>query len=279
MLEQALRLTQVGADPASPGGYAARVAQSELGIGMLCEQEPPGLLNKSLGRQLKIHGKIERKEIIKKIIMNKLEEGLSNQRKNLLNFFQRLVQKPKSLLVSLSACVMLGLTLFELGRGNLYLARLNYVDITTMAMVSLLIIRAVMKLQSSSDLETISIVLVSTLSFLFSYEAIYKWSFYFFPWKMPAQELRELLLQTLVGLTLLTGFAQHLFKMKRTNQFILGIFIVTWISWLLIGFPQIWDGENIHYAVIDLSISKSMIYALNRATKILWFMFHYCLYV
>jgi len=34
--------------------YAARVAQPELGIRMFCKQESSGLLNKPLGRKLKI---------------------------------------------------------------------------------------------------------------------------------------------------------------------------------------------------------------------------------
>ncbi len=189
------------------------------------------------------------------------------------------MKKPISLLVLSTALVLLGLTLFELVRGNLYLARLNYVDITTLAMVAFLLIRAVTKLHSASDLETISIALVSSLSFIFSYEAIYKWSFYFIPWKMPAQEIRELLLQVAVGLTLMTGFAQQVFKISRVNQILFGLFIATWLFWLSIGFPQIWDGERIHYAVIDLSLSKNMIYALNRITKVVLFMFYYCLYV
>jgi len=47
-LKEGRKLTQVGADPASPGGYAARVAQLEMYVRMLSEPEPPGLLNKSL---------------------------------------------------------------------------------------------------------------------------------------------------------------------------------------------------------------------------------------
>jgi len=35
-------LTQVGADPASPGGYAARLGQLEQGARMFGEQQPPG---------------------------------------------------------------------------------------------------------------------------------------------------------------------------------------------------------------------------------------------
>jgi hypothetical protein len=39
----------VEAEPTSPGRYAARIAQLEMGIRMLYGQEPPGLLNNPLG--------------------------------------------------------------------------------------------------------------------------------------------------------------------------------------------------------------------------------------
>ena len=121
------------------------------------------------------------------------------------DFIRRLVQKPISLLTALSALGLLGLVIIELSRGNIYYGRLEYVDVTTLAMVALLVLRAVTKLHSAPDLETFSIALVSSLSFLFSYEAIYKWSFFLLPWKMPPLELREFLLQVGVGLILLSA--------------------------------------------------------------------------
>jgi len=189
-----------------------------------------------------------------------------------------LAQKPFSLLATVAALSFSGLALFNLSTGNLYVARLNYVDATSLIMVAILIFRAVTKLHSASDLETISITLVSSLSFVFSYEAIYKWSFYIFPWKIPAPELRELLLQAGVGLTLLTGFAQQVFKLSRVNRIFLDFFFVAWLFWLAVGFPQLWSGINIHESVIVLPLNRNMIYVLNRVTKIMWFMFYYLLY-
>ena len=207
----------------------------------------------------------------------------SNKDKSFQGFFPRkfingLGQKPISLLTTMVALSLLGLALFELGIGNRYIAKLNYLDVTTMAMVALLLIRAVTKLHSASDLETISIALISSISFLFSYEAIYKWSFFLLPWKMPASELREFLLQVGVGLTLLSGFAQQVFKLRRANQILLGIFIATWLFWFAVGFPQVWDGENIYAPVLDIRLTRNMIYVLNRITKFVWFMFYYLLY-
>ena len=193
-------------------------------------------------------------------------------------FIRRLAQKPASLFAASAALFLFGIALFNLLTGNIYIARLNYVDATTLIMVAILIFRALTKLHSASDLDTISITLVSTISFLFSYEAIYKWSFYPLPWKMPPPELREFLLQVVVGLTIMSGFAQNFFRLKRANFMILGLFIAVWLFWLAVGFPQLWDGTKVHRAIIDLSLSGNTIYALNRGTKIIWFMFYFCLY-
>ena len=211
--------------------------------------------------------------------MGKLDKDFSYQRIFSPEFIRGLIHKPISLFVTLVALSILSLVVFELINGNIYVARLNFVDATTLAMVAFLLLRAVTKLHSASDLVTISIALVSSLSFLFSYEAIYKWSFYILPWKIPAAELRELLLQIGVGLILLTGFAFDIFKLRRASQIMLGLFIATWLFWLAVGFPQLWDGANIYNAVIDLPMSWTMIYALNRVTKFVWFMFYFWLYV
>ena len=193
-------------------------------------------------------------------------------------FIRELAQKPLSLLTSVVALSLLGLALFELGSGSLYVARLNYVDATTLAMVALLLLRAVTKLQSASDLATVSIALASSLSFLFSYEAIYKWSFYLLPWRLPAPELREFLLMVGVGLIILTGFSQQVFKLRRASLILLGLFIAAWLFWLAVGFPQLWDGVNSHHAVLDLPLAGNMLYVLNRATKFVWFLFYFYLY-
>ena len=194
-------------------------------------------------------------------------------------FIRGLVHKPISLLAALAALGLLGLVVYELSAGNIYFDRLDYIDVTTLAMVALLLLRAVTKLHAASDQETISIALVSSLSFLFSYEAIYKWSFFLLPWKMPPAELRDFLLQAGVGLILLTGFAQGIFKLRRASLMILAIFTAAWLFWLAAGFPQLWDGKIVHDAVIDFPMTRNMIYGLNRATKLIWFMFFFWLYV
>jgi hypothetical protein len=210
--------------------------------------------------------------------MKQLGTILSDLRSSSRRFVRGLVKKPLSLTITLVALGLLSLTLIELGRGSLYVARLNYVDVTTLAMVALLLLRAVTRLPSKSDLETVSIALVSSLSFVFGYEAIYKWSFYFLPWRMSASELREFVLQIAIASVVLTGFAQKVFKLGRCSLVLLGLFATSWFFWLAIGFPQLWDGLNFYDAVLELPMTWGMIYALNRFTKLLWFMFHFCLY-
>jgi len=95
---------------------------------------------------------------------------------------------------------------------------------------------------------------------------------------MPAAELRELLLQVGVGLILLTGFAQNVFKLKRINFVMLALYVLVWLFWLAVGFPQLWDGKTVYNAVIALPLTWNIIYVLNRSTKIIWFMFYFLLY-
>jgi hypothetical protein len=210
--------------------------------------------------------------------MDQSDKDLSYQGLFSREFIRGLAQKPISLLTTVVALGLLSLALFELGSGSLYVARLNFVDATTLAMVALLLLRAVTKLRSESDLETVSIALASSLSFLFSYEAIFKWSFYLLPWRMPAPELREFLLLVGVGLIILTGFSHQVFKLGRASRILLGLFIAAWLFWLAVGFPQLWDGVNFHDAALDLPLTGNVLYALNRATKFIWFMFYFCLY-
>jgi hypothetical protein len=210
--------------------------------------------------------------------MDPSNKQLTTQKIITREFIRGLAHKPFSLIATLVALSFFGLALFELGSGNLYNAQLNYVDVTTLAMIAFLLLRAVTKLRYASDLETVSIALVSSLSFLFSYEAIYKLSFFLLPWKMPPLELREFFLQVGVGMILLVGFAQGVFKLRGASQIMLGLFIAAWLFWLAVGFPQLWDSANFYGAILDIKLTRDMIYGLNRLTKIIWFLFYFCLY-
>jgi hypothetical protein len=110
------------------------------------------------------------------------------------------------------------------------------------------------------------------LSFIFTYEAIYKWSFYLAPFvmPMPPPELRAFAIQAGTALTVLTGFAVRDFTIKKWTLIWLGMFVILWVFWLLVGFPQIW-GESFFPQVIPINFTNDMTYILNRATKLAMF--------
>ena len=168
--------------------------------------------------------------------------------------------------------------MYQRAFGNIYIESLNYVEGTTLIMVGILLLRAVMKLKNDSDLQTVSMALIGALSFLFTFEAIYKWSFFFYPWQMPAEDIREFVLQVAIGLVGIAGFAAGKFRFNRASKIALIAFVIGWIFWLLIGFPQVWDGKNIHTAVLNIPFTKDMIYSLNRVTKMSLFLVYYFIY-
>lgn len=191
---------------------------------------------------------------------------------------RRLAQKPLSLFVVLLALSMIFYALYDRWQGNIFVARLNYLDGTTLIMVALLLLRAVTRLTDESDLQTVSIGLISAISFVFAYEMIYKWSFFFFPWRMPPDELREFIIQISVSLVVLAGFAQGIFRITLGSKIALVIFALGWIFWLAVGFPQLLDGLNIYVPLIEIPFSWGMIYTFNRLTKVALFLFYILLY-
>lgn len=191
---------------------------------------------------------------------------------------RRLAQKPLSLFVVLLALSMIFYALYDRWQGNIFVARLNYLDGTTLIMVALLLLRAVTRLTDESDLQTVSIGLISAISFVFAYEMIYKWSFFFFPWRMPPDELREFIIQISVSLVVLAGFAQGVFRITLGSKIALAIFALGWMIWLAVGFPQLLDRLTIYVPLIEIPFSWGMIYTFNRLTKVALFLFYILLY-
>jgi hypothetical protein len=184
--------------------------------------------------------------------------------KSLRWFFRR----PLSALTVVLAVALIAISLYQRSIGNIYLEPLNYVDGTTLVMVGTLLLRGVLSRRFDRDLQAVSIALIGALSFVFTYEALFKLSFYTFPWRMPPAELREFLIQVGIGLTALAGFAFDKFEFSTPSRICAGIFVIGWVAWLLVGFPQLTDGKNFYPAVVNVPFTWDMIYALNRATKI-----------
>jgi hypothetical protein len=186
------------------------------------------------------------------------------QQKKSINWIRR---RPLSALTVVLAMGLIVVPLYERSRGNVFLESLNYIDATTLIMIGILLLRGVANLRSDTDLQAVAIALIGALSFVFTFEAIFKLAFYTFPWRMSPPELREFVIQVGIALTALTGFAFGKFRVSTTSWIFIVLFAVSWIVWLLIGFPQLNTGENFFTPVINIHLTWDMIYILNRAIK------------
>jgi hypothetical protein len=171
------------------------------------------------------------------------------------------------MIVAMMSLIFILYETIQIATGHLY--RFGLVDGTTIIELGILALVGIYTLRDHTDLQAISFTLVAGLSFIFIYEAIYKWSFYLAPFRsrMPPNELREFIIFLGIAATILTGFAVGYFRLKKWTFVWLGIFISLWIFWLLIGFPQI-TGESFMPQVIHIDLSRTMNYALNRTTKL-----------
>ena len=203
---------------------------------------------------------------------------MKDNRNSLMKTFEKLLRRPLSCLTGAFAALLILVPLYQRTIGNIYLEELNYVDGTTLIMVGILLLRGIFSRTYDTDLQAFSIALISALSFVFTFEAIYKLSFYAFPWWMPPGELREFVIQVGIALTALTGFAFGKFRITKLSWIFGVIFVAGWVLWLLVGFPQLDNGENIYQSVVDVEFTWDLIYVLNRALKIVLFLFFYSFY-
>ena len=131
-------------------------------------------------------------------------------------------------------------------------------------------------MRRDTDLQAVSIALIGALSFVFSFEAIYKLSFYF-QMRMPPDEVREFIIQCGITLTALAGFAFEKFRLSRLNLICAGVFALGWAAWLLAGYPQL-GGRSYYANVLGIVFTYQMTYALNRATKFALCLVYFFLY-
>lgn len=168
---------------------------------------------------------------------------------------------------------------YERLRGNIFIESLNYIDGTTLMMAGALLLRGIYCRRIDTDLQAVSIALIGCLSFVFAFEALYKLSFYLLPPFMPADELREFVIQTGISVTALTGFAFGRFVFSSKSKIFLSLFLVEWTFWLLVGFPQLFTDRLFYPAIIDMRLEWGMIYLLARIAKftlfLVYFHFHH----
>jgi len=182
------------------------------------------------------------------------------------------------LLTGILAVGVILYSLYQRISGQMYLEGLNWIDTMTPVMISVLLLRGVFSLRDSTDLQAVSVSLIGALSFIFIYEAIYKISFYAPPKAIPPEELRDFLIQSGIALTALAGFAFGKFRLSARSLIFLAIFVLGWIFWLLVGFPQVDNPQNYYPAVIDLQLDWNWIYVINRGTKVAMFFAYYFFY-
>jgi hypothetical protein len=201
------------------------------------------------------------------------------QSEKMAELLQTRFQRPLSTLTAVVAGLMIVYSLYKRVAGNLYLEQLNFVDSTTVTMVGVLLLRGLVRLQHDSDGQATSIALIGALSFVFCFEALYKLSFYTFPWRMPPAELREFIIQVGIALTALAGFAFDRFRFSPASQVFAIVFALGWATWLVVGFPQLDNGKDFYAPLVNVSLTWPMIYVLNRMTKIALCMVYYYIYV
>ena len=190
---------------------------------------------------------------------------------------QVMLKRPLSITAAIMSVLLILYELLQIVTGHLY--KFGLVDGTTIIELGILGLVGIYTLRDQTDLQAISFTLVAGLSFIFIYEAIYKWSFYLAPFRlpMPPDEFREFVIYIGIAATILTGFAVGYFRLKKWTFIWLGIFILLWIFWFLIGFPQI-SGESYMPQVLPIHLTRDMNYVLNRSTKLAMYLAYITLF-
>ena len=192
---------------------------------------------------------------------------------------QWILKRPLSLIAAILAVLLIIYELIQIASGALYQSALNNMDGTTLVELGILMLLGVFTLRDQTDLQAVSFTLVAGLSFIFIYEAIYKWSFYLAPFRMdmPPAEFREFVIQCGIAASILTGFAVGFFKLTRWTFIWLGLFVVLYVFWMLVGFPQV-TGGSFSPQVIPINFTHDMTYVVNRSTKLLMFLAYLTLF-
>jgi len=192
---------------------------------------------------------------------------------------QWILKRPLSLIAAILAALLIIYELIQIASGALYQSALNNMDGTTLVELGILMLLGVFTLRDQTDLQAVSFTLVAGLSFIFIYEAIYKWSFYLAPFRMdmPPAEFREFVIQCGIAVSILTGFAVGFFKLTKWTFIWLGLFVVLYVFWMLVGFPQI-TGGSFSPQVIPINFTHDITYVVNRSTKLLMFLAYLTLF-
>ena len=196
---------------------------------------------------------------------------MNNERRLALNLPAVIVRRPLSFAIALVAVAVIVAALILRIEGNVLIHGLNDMDTFTPVMISILMLRGLFAMRDDTDLQAVSLALISALSFIFVYEAIYKISFYLDK-PMPPAELREFLIQCGIAGTAIAGFAFGKFHFSRWSRIFAAAFVLLYAFWMLSGYPQVNTSANVYWMIIPVKYSWNMIYLVNRGTKVLTFL-------
>ena len=166
-------------------------------------------------------------------------------------------------------------SLYSILAGKLYLEELHWVDVTTVLFLSLLTYRGIYVVRKAPLLKIVALCLLNAFSFIYCFESIYK--LLFLGWLYSSAELRELLLQGVAALTPLLAFYYGDFKLGRRSLLFALLFAAMMAFWVAIGYPQLFMGR-VHSAWIDLEVSQTCVYVINRSAKFFLFLAYFFFY-
>jgi hypothetical protein len=197
---------------------------------------------------------------------------------DLKHLYQQWSRRPLSVLAAVAGLGLIIYPLYQVAAGVTYFEALNYIDNTTLIMIGILILRSVLTCRFDTDLQAVCLALIGAMSFVYTFEAVYKLTFYWNLWKIPPLELRGLVIQMGIAAMVLTGFAFGKFNWSASTWIFAGIFILGWVFWVLIGYPQIFNNQPQFYQVLKINLPLSYVYILNRGLKFVLFLIFYSFY-
>ena len=154
--------------------------------------------------------------------------------------------------------------------GSVYVKALDGLDGTTMAMIGLLLINGIWSFRRLPDVVSFGTTVVICLSFIYTFEGIYKCLF--FGWLNDPEELREMLLQIAMASAVVLPIGNKNLKLTRTVWAFFALYVVFMFIWWITGYPQIFEDEEnrvIFWGSERIIVSVDQVYYWNRLTK-LW---------
>jgi hypothetical protein len=192
-----------------------------------------------------------------------------------MKLWRNLFSRPAASLLLVIAAIGLLYSLGSILTGTRYAAPLNWVDMSTVLFISLLLGRGAYAFRAEPPLKAISLCLLNVFSFIYCFESVYK--FLFFGWLHQPAELRDLLLQAAATLTILLGFHYRDFVLTRRSMVFAALYLATMGAWLSFGYPQLFMGR-VYPAWLDIAVTPPAVYVINRVAKGFLFLAYFFLY-